>query len=216
MEFLTFLLCVFVVSAVLKQPTTNSGNFTPIVPGYELPDRQYEKGPGFSQVSSVSVTVDNTVLPSDMDDFSEQYDQENTDVEFINRLRSGMETKERIQQYSTETAEAEMEYLEQWYDKFSVTREEAKLDTHTPQSETNTTVGNKTSVFWMENKPLPTATALLKLVKFMIILIIAAIITTSMWSILRHQFTFISGIIHTVRYRSADFVTVKYNDTFVI
>ncbi|XP_049845411.1 uncharacterized protein LOC126298138 [Schistocerca gregaria] len=139
MEFLTFLLCVFVVSAVLKQPTTNSGNFTPIVPGYELPDRQYEKGPGFSQVSSVLVTVDNTALSSDMDDFSEQYDQENTDVEFINRLRSGMENKERIQQYSTETAEAEMEYLEQWYDEFSVTTEHAKLDTHTPQSETNTT-----------------------------------------------------------------------------
>ncbi|XP_049845412.1 uncharacterized protein LOC126298139 [Schistocerca gregaria] len=216
MEFLTFLLSIFVISAVLKQPTTNSGNFTPIVPGYELPDHQYEKGPGFSQVASVSVTVDNTALSSDMDDFSEQYDQENTDLEFMNRLRSGMGNKERIQQYSTETEEAEMEYLEQWYEEFSVTTEQAKLDTHKPQSECNTAVGNNTSVCWLENIPLPTATAILKLVKIMLILITAALITTLMLSILRYNFTFLSGIIYTVRYRTADSVTVKLNNTFTI
>ncbi|XP_049807300.1 uncharacterized protein LOC126249663 [Schistocerca nitens] len=216
MEFLTFLLSIFVISAVLKQPTTNSGNFTPIVPGYELPDCQYDKVPGFTQVPTVSVTVDSTALSSDMDDFSEQYDQENTDLEFMNRLRSGMETKERIQQYTTETEEAEMEYLEQWYEELSVTTEQAKLDTHKPQSERNTAVGNKPSVFWMENIPLPTATTLLKLVKIMLILITAVLITTSMWRMLRYNFTFLSGIIYTVRYRSADSVTVKYNDTFDI
>ncbi|XP_046986126.1 uncharacterized protein LOC124556160 [Schistocerca americana] len=144
MDFFSFLLSIFVFTAVLKEPTTNSGNFTTVVPGYELPDRQFENVAVFSQVSKASQTVDNPAVSADMGDFTEKYDEldltkETTVIQTTNTLRSEVETVEHIQMYATDTFVAGMGHLKQGYDEYRVTAEQAEMGTLTPQSERNST-----------------------------------------------------------------------------
>ncbi|XP_046986125.1 uncharacterized protein LOC124556158 [Schistocerca americana] len=141
MEFFPFLISILVSTAVLKEPTTDPRNFTHVVPEHELSDRQYYNGPDFSQAPTGSLKVDNAALSDDMDDLTKLYDEldltkENTHLESTNTLQSGMDTKEHFQQYTAETSAAEMEYLEQWYDEFSVATgqvlQQQQLETESP------------------------------------------------------------------------------------
>ncbi|XP_049846884.1 uncharacterized protein LOC126299165 [Schistocerca gregaria] len=224
MEFFSFLLSIFVSTAVLKEPTTNPRNFTHVVPEHEPSDRQYYNGPDFSQAPTGSLKVDNAALSDDMDDFTKLYDEldltkENTHLESTNTLQSEMDTKEHFQQYTTETSAAEMEYLEQWYDEMSVTTGQGDQDSLTPQSELNTTVWNETSVLQVENTPLHTTTIILKVAFLMLILCSLALNTAAMWIMLSKNFTFLS-IKYNVTYRmknsSAELLTVEYEDTVTV
>ncbi|XP_047103540.1 uncharacterized protein LOC124722418 [Schistocerca piceifrons] len=224
MDLFSFLLSIFVFTAVLKEPTTNSGNFTTVVPGYELPDRQYENVAVFSQVSKASLTVDNTLVSADMGDFTEQYDEldltkETTVIQTTNTLRSEVETVEHIQMYDTDTFVAGMGHLKQGYDEYSVTTQQAEMGTLTPQSEGNTTVGNDTSVLHMENMPLCESTNVLILTTIMIILLGAALIIASIWRMWSYYFRFLSveyNIKYTVQYSNGEFLTVEYHDTVTV
>ncbi|XP_049782606.1 uncharacterized protein LOC126184275 [Schistocerca cancellata] len=120
MDFFSFLLSIFVFTAVLKEPTTNSGNFTTVVPGYEQPDRQFDNVAVFSQVSKASLTVDNSAVSADMGDFTGQYDElhltkETTVIQTTNTLRSDVETVEHIQMHTTETFVAGMGHLKKGF-----------------------------------------------------------------------------------------------------
>ncbi|XP_049847172.1 uncharacterized protein LOC126299355 [Schistocerca gregaria] len=221
MDLFSSLLSVFVFTAVVKEPTTNSGSFTTVVPGYELPDRQFDNVAVFSQISKASLTVDNSAVSADMGDFTEQYHdlnltKETSVIQTTNTLSSEVETLEHTQMYTTDTFVAGMGHLTQGYDEYTVTTEEAEMDTITLQSERNTTVGNDASVLQIENMPLCVSTSVLQLTTIMIILLGTALIIRSIWRIWSYYFRFLSveyNIKYTIQYSDGEFLTVEYHDT---
>ncbi|XP_049844342.1 uncharacterized protein LOC126297500 [Schistocerca gregaria] len=221
MDLFSLLIRMF---AVLKEPTANSGNFTTVVNGYELPDRQFKNVAVFSQVSKASLTVDNSAVSADMGDFTEQYHELNLTkktsvIQTTDTLRSEVETVEHIQMYTTDSYVTGIGNLKQDYDEFSVTTEQAEMGTLTPQSERYTTVGNDSSVSQMENMPLCVSTTVLQLTTIMIILLGAALIIASIWRMWIYYFRFLSveyNIIYTMQYSNGEFLTVEYHDTVTV
>ncbi|XP_046986783.1 uncharacterized protein LOC124556809 [Schistocerca americana] len=224
MDLFSSLLSIFVFTAALIEPTTNSENFTPIVPGYKLSDRQFENASDFSQVSRVSLAVDNYKVSTDMGGFTKHHDgldftKETTVIQTTNTRRSEVETVEHIQLYTTDTFLAGTGHLKKGYNVYNVTTDQDKLGTLTPQSERNTTVWNDTSVLQMENMPLYAATTLLKLTTIMVILLGTALIIASMWRIWSNYFRshpIEYNIKYTMQYSNGEFLTVEYHDTVTV
>ncbi|XP_049847167.1 uncharacterized protein LOC126299353 isoform X3 [Schistocerca gregaria] len=221
MDLFSSLLSVFVFTAELKEPTTKSGSFTTVVPGYELPDRQFDNVAVFSQISKASLTVDNSAVSADMGDFTEQYHdlnltKETSVIQTTNTLSSEVETVDHTQLYTTDTFVTGMGNLKQDDEEYSVTTEQAEMGTLTPQSERNTTVGNDTSVLQMENMPLCVSTTVLQLTTIMIILLGTALIIRSIWKMWSYYFRFLSveyNIKYTMQYSDGEFLTVECHDT---
>ncbi|XP_047104331.1 uncharacterized protein LOC124723181 [Schistocerca piceifrons] len=224
MDLFCSLLSIFVFTVALIEPTTNSENLTPIVPGYKLSDRQFENASDFSQVSRVSLAVDNYKVSTDMGGFTKRHDgldftKETTVIQTTNTLRSEVETVEHIQLYTTDTFLAGTGHLNKGYNVYNVTTDQDKLGTLTPQSERNTTVWNDTLVLQMENMPLYAATTLLKLTTIMVILLGTALITASMWRIWSNYFRSLPieyNIKYTMQYSNEEFLTVEYHDTVTV
>ncbi|XP_049952596.1 uncharacterized protein LOC126469519 [Schistocerca serialis cubense] len=224
MDLFSSLLSIFVFTAVLKEPTTNSENFTPVVPGYELPDRKFENAASFSQESKTSLTVDNSVVSADMGQFTEQYaeldmSKETTVIQTTNTQKTEEETVEHIQLYTTDTFVAGMGHSKQGSDGYNVTTEQAALGTLTPQSERNTTVGNDTSVLQKENMPLYATTTHIEFTTMMVILLGVALITASIWRMCSNYFRVLSveySIKYEVQYSNGEFLTVEYHDTVTV
>ncbi|XP_049846870.1 uncharacterized protein LOC126299146 [Schistocerca gregaria] len=224
MDLFSSLLSVFVFTAVLKEPTTNSENFTPVVRGYGLPDRKFENAASFSQESKTSLTVDNSVVSADMGQFTEQYaeldmSKKTTVIQTTNTQKSEEETVEHIQLYTTDTFVAGMGHPKQGSDEYNVTIEQAAQGTLTPQSEGNTTVGNDTSVLQIENIPLYATTTHLDFTTMMVILFGAALIAAFIWRMWSNYFR-VPSIEYTIRYKmqysNGEFLTVEYHDTVTV